>query len=594
MKSHNGPIGIEMPFAGYSSEATASAGESFISYTASSWVDIGTTYSANFCCKAYTKKTAPEKILSSVVITGVNSLQSGKTAQFTCKAKYSDGSEKDVTKDPNTRWSIASGSAYASVDSTGLVTAKSVTEQQTVKVLAEYTEGGVTKSDDWSFYVTIAPPEPPTDLAASQGTDASCVRVTWTAPVGASSYSVYRGTTASSSNAKYLQDVTVPKFNDNDADPGVKLYYFVKAKNASGTSGFSAGAQGWKALSAPEGVTASDGTSLEYVEITWTAAPGAKYYRVYRSDDIDGEKTALGLWQAETTYRDATATPGKVYCYYVVSAIDSRGNMASDYSIFDDGYVGVPVTLDYITIDGPATIASGGNATYTCTATYTDKSTRPVARPSWSIIAGGDYATVDSSGKVTAKTVSSNQSITLQASYTDGVNRKATKLITITATAPSAPSSVTLKSATTEAVTIGWSSVDGAAGYSVWRGNTTADAKKIADVGSATEYADKSGTPGVSYKYWVKASNAAGESGFSAMSVTAMRGLSAPTGVVASDGTYTDKTLITWKSVTGATHYRVARAGSSTGSKTDISSWQTGTSYEDKSPLRGNATRRVA
>ena len=529
-------------------------------------------------------------ILSDVQIEGEGTLLSGKSAQFTCKAKYSDGSEKDVTKDPNTRWSIASGTAYASVDSTGLVTVKSVTQQQTVKVHAEYTEGGITKSDDWSFYVTIDPPEPPTNVAASQGTDASCVRVTWTASEGASSYSVWRSTTANSANAMCLLDVTVPKYNDNDAEPGVKYTYFVKAKNASGVkkeNAFSAGAQGWKALSAPEGVTASDGTSLEYVEVTWTAAPGAKHYRVYRSDDIDGEKSPLGSWQSETTYRDATATPGKVYCYYVVSAIDSRGNMASDYSIFDDGYVGVPVTLDYLTIDGPATIVSGGNATYTCTATYTDKSTRPVARPSWSIIAGGDYASVDSSGKVTAKTVSSNQSVTLQASYTDGVNRKATKTIVITAAVPSAPSSVTLKSATTEAVTINWSSVAGAAGYSVWRGSTTADAKKIADVGTATEYADKNGTPGVSYTYWVKASNAAGESGFSAMSVTATRGLAAPTGVVASDGTYTDKTLITWKPVTGATHYRVARAGSTTGSKTDISSWQTGTSYEDKSGTAG-------
>ena len=589
-KGYGYPLAMEC-LGYYSDTATASSGQSFYSFYGDSWVDL-TTYdsSANFCFKAYTKSaTAPTKQLSSIVITGVNSLQSGKTAQFTCKAKYSDGSEADITKTAS--WSIASGSAYASVDSTGLVTAKNVTQQQTVKVHAEYTEGGVTKNADWTSNVTVAPPEPPTNVAASQGTDASCVRVTWTASPGASSYSVYRSKTASYLNAEYLlPDVTVPKFNDNDAEPGVKYYYFIKAKNASGVkkdNAFSAGAQGWKALSAPEGVTASDGTSLEYVEITWTAAPGAKYYRVYRSDDIDGEKSPLGSWQSETTYRDATATPGKVYCYYVVSAIDSRGNMASDYSIFDDGYIGVPVTLDYITIDGPATIASGGNATYTCTATYTDKSTRPVARPSWSIIAGGDYASVDSSGKVTAKTVSSNQSVTLQASYTDGVNRKATKTIVITATTPSAPSSVTLKSATTEAVTINWSSVAGAAGYSVWRGSTTTDAKKIADVGTATEYADKSGTPGVSYKYWVKASNAAGESGFSAMSVTAMRGLSAPTGVVASDGTYTDKTLITWKPVTGATHYRVARAGSTTGSKTDLGSWQTGTSYEDKSGTAG-------
>lgn len=583
---YNYPLAFEYAYAGFSSAASANAGETFLSSNGSAWSDFtDVNGTASFCCKAYTKRTAaPAKTLSSLAITGANSLQSGKSAQFSCKARYSDGSEKDVTNLAS--WSIASGSAYASVSSSGLVLANGVAEQQTVKVHAEYTDG-TTKSDDWSFYVTVAAPAAPANLSASQGTDSSCVRVTWSEPLAASSYAVYRGMTTSSGNATFVQNVTVPKFNDVDAEPGVKYTYFVKAKNDSGTSGFSAGAQGWRALSAPANVTASDGASLEYVEVTWTAAAGAKYYRVYRSEEIDGEKTELGSWQSATSYRDATATPGKVYCYTVKSAIDSRGNMASSDSIFDEGSIGVPVTLDSLSIDGAATIPSGGNATYTCTATYTDHSTRAVGRPSWTIRTGGDYASVDSSGKVTAKTVTENRAVTLQASYTDGVNRTATKTITITVVVPSAPSSVALTSATSESVTISWSSVSGASGYSVWRGSSTVAAKKIAEVGDSTEYADRNGTPGVSYTYWVKASNAAGESDFSAMSVTAMLELAAPEGVAASDGAYSEKTVVTWKPVAGATHYRVVRAGSAIGTKTEISGWQTGTSYEDKSGAAG-------
>ncbi len=571
------------------SEATASAGQSFMSQNGTSWMDFTTAIhpTANFCCKAYTKSaSAPAKTLASVAITGVNSLQSGKTAQFTCKAKYSDNSDADVTSNASTCWSIASGSAYASVSSTGLVTAKSVTQQQTVKVHADYTEGGVTKSDDWSFYVTVLPPEPPTDLIASQGTDAACVRVTWTASAGASSYAVYRGTTVSSSNAQYLQEVTVAKFNDTEAESGVNYYYFVKAKNASGTSSFSAGALGWRALSAPANVVASDGTSLAQVDVTWSEVKGAKYYRVYRADEMDGAPTALGSWQTGTAYADTTAVPGRVYFYTVKAAIDSRGNRASAESIFDDGFVGVPVTLDAIAINGAASIPSGGSAAYTCTATMTDMNTKNVS-PTWSVTAGSSYVT-RSGATLTAKTVTANQSVTLQASYTEGgVTRTTTKPITITATKPPAPSSVTLTSATPEAVTIGWSSVAGALGYSVWRGTTTADAKKIADVGTATEYADRDGSPGVSLKYWVKASNAAGESDFSTMSVTATRALAAPTGVAASDGQYGDMTQVSWKPVVGATHYRVARASSATGTKTELGSWQTGTSYEDMQGVPG-------
>ena len=63
--------------------------------------------------------------------------------------------------------------------------------------------------------------------------------------------------------------------------------------------------------------------------------------------------------------------------------------------------------------------------------------------------------------------------------------------------------------------------------------------------------------------------------------------LSPPTGVSASDGTYTDKVSITWNSVSGASEYRVYRATSSDGAKTAISNWQSGISYNDTSATPG-------
>ena len=57
--------------------------------------------------------------------------------------------------------------------------------------------------------------------------------------------------------------------------------------------------------------------------------------------------------------------------------------------------------------------------------------------------------------------------------------------------------------------------------------------------------------------------------------------ISAPTGVTASRGTYSDRVIVGWSAVSGATHYHVYRATSSSGSKTSIGSWQTGTSYTD-------------
>lgn len=59
--------------------------------------------------------------------------------------------------------------------------------------------------------------------------------------------------------------------------------------------------------------------------------------------------------------------------------------------------------------------------------------------------------------------------------------------------------------------------------------------------------------------------------------------LSSPTGVEASDASYTDAVEITWDSVNGATHYQVYRANSLTETKIVISGWQTETSYYDNS-----------
>ena len=333
--SYNWPLAYEYAYSGYSSEATASSGQSFLSSNGSSWKDFTDVHgSANFCCKAYTKSAAVVKpTLSSITISGVSSLTSGQSAQFSCEATYSDGSKKAVSPS----WSIArAGQSYATITSAGLVSAKDVSAQQTVTVQASYTEDGVTKNATWGMYVTIAAPAAPTGLTATQGTEASCVRISWTAPNGATEYAVYRATSNKSGNAQYLDKVTVPRYSDTSATPGVDYWYFIKAKNSSGTSGFSNGANGWRKLAPPDGVTASD-SLLDKVAVEWNEVEGAKYYRVYRAEVIDGAKSPISVWQTSTTFNDTTATAGVTYYYFVVAAIDASVTRPSDYSIVEDG-----------------------------------------------------------------------------------------------------------------------------------------------------------------------------------------------------------------------------------------------------------------
>ena len=56
----NHPIAVECAVPGYSSTATASPGQSFVSSSGSSWIDLTTWDStANVCLKAYTTSGRP-------------------------------------------------------------------------------------------------------------------------------------------------------------------------------------------------------------------------------------------------------------------------------------------------------------------------------------------------------------------------------------------------------------------------------------------------------------------------------------------------------------------------------------------------------
>jgi len=85
--------------------------------------------------------TVPAKTLSGISIGGASSVNEGTTSAYTATATWSDGSTTSVTP----TWSLSSTS-YASINSSGALTAGSVAANQTVTVSASYTSGGITKA----------------------------------------------------------------------------------------------------------------------------------------------------------------------------------------------------------------------------------------------------------------------------------------------------------------------------------------------------------------------------------------------------------------------------------------------------------------
>ena len=135
------------------------------------------SYEGNSVSKEVTIKNI-EPTLSSVTISGSNSVNENSSASYTCAAYYSDGSSKDITTIAS--WSVISN--YASISSSGVLTANSVNANQLCMVVASYRG----KSD--TLNVTIiqmgranTPPEVPQMTWPDDGAIVSCPFIlTWT------------------------------------------------------------------------------------------------------------------------------------------------------------------------------------------------------------------------------------------------------------------------------------------------------------------------------------------------------------------------------------------------------------------------------
>jgi len=205
--------------------------------------------------------------------------------------------------------------------------------------------------NDLGYRQCPAPPAP-ANVAASDGTFTNKVRIAWQASAGATSYDIFRASTPGGPQIKIASTADL-QYEDTTAACPNTYYYSVKAKNFDGTSNFSNSDSGKKDCSGsdsgndnpppiadvpvPTGVSASDGTFLDKIRITWVATSGATSYDVYRSVAECDEKIKIGS-SSTNLYDDLSinSSDKKTY-YYWVKAITAQGT--SEFSRFDTGYI---------------------------------------------------------------------------------------------------------------------------------------------------------------------------------------------------------------------------------------------------------------
>ncbi|MEP7009399.1 MAG: M12 family metallo-peptidase [Acidobacteriota bacterium] len=432
-------------------------------------------------------------------------------------------------------------------------------------------------------------PRTPENVQASDGTYMDRVRTTWNSVDRAEFYALYRSASTTGPKTAIASSLALTSFDDTSAIAGTTYYYWVKASNSAGSSNLSPYNTGYRAAAppaAPTGVSATDGAYTDRVRITWSTVSGTTY-SVFRATSTSGAKTSIATSLTSTNFDDASVIGGTTY-YYWVKASNSSGS--SDFSSYNTGYSAV----------APPAAPAGVSAT---DGTYTDR-----VRITWNAVSGATYsvfrATSTSGTKttlatsLTATSLDDTSAVAGQTYYywVKAMNSSSSSDFSSYNTGyravapPEAPTGVSATDGTyTDRVWITWNAVSGATTYSVFRATSTSGAKTtIATSLTSASFDDTSGAAGTTYYYWVKALNSSGSSDFSSYNAgyRAAAPPAAPTGVSATDGSYTDRVRITWNTVSGATYF-VYRATSTSGTKTTIENSLTSTSFDDTSAVAG-------
>ncbi|WP_414664909.1 fibronectin type III domain-containing protein [Horticoccus sp. 23ND18S-11] len=431
---------------------------------------------------------------------------------------------------------------------------------------------------------THAPiPAAPANVVATRGVGK--VTVTADASAFATSYSVWRNTSNTSGGATQIATgLSTPSYDDTSGVPETDYYYWFKATNGTGTSGFSASDHGAAQIKAPTGVVATDGDWIGDVGVYWSAVTYADSYQVWRNT-VNNSSTATMIASGLTalSYDDLTVVRDEDY-YYWVKAV--KGSTPSPFSASDSGYTAIPTApsvdatidlLDRITISWDAISGAGGYFVFYntvnnfATASLLTITVSPqVSVDHFGTSAGDDYyywviATVNSINSDPGGPA---------VGYIPGP--------------PAAPTDV---SATDGAhvgkVVVSWTP-NGADSYSVYRNssNTTTGATLLDSGITSSDFEDLAVPDTGAYYYFVKATNTAGTSGFSSSDFGYALAPSDTSSVVASDSD-TTKIQVSWAANSQADSYKVYRHTSNSFGAAAFLGDTAATSFDDTDVVPG-------
>ncbi len=394
---------------------------------------------------------------------------------------------------------------------------------------------------------------PPANFTASDGTNPNSVILNWSQVQGNQGYRVFRGPDAGS-----LEEIAIsnsPNHHDSTAVPGTVYTYMVKVRLAPGDSAPSPTDTGFRAgdppNSVPSGLQASDGTSVDGVELAWNGVADAEGYRVLRG--LPGESAGEIAFVSETSYFDDSAVAGIVYAYSVRAVV---GGVDSEPSSPNTGWRNLPAPSDFSASDGSETAG---------------------VLLSWAPVEGAlEYRVFRRRGQNNPNTPAVQIAVVTESTYLDTATMvgrthfyfvRAASEAGLTAAsdqdsgfrAMPAPANLDASDGRfTNRIFVRWTPIPGAQGYRVLRSIEAGEEIEVGTPGGPV-FQDTNAIPGVLYSYRVCGRRQGVDGEFSEPE-TGWRNLPPPQDLEASEGTATDGVYLTWNEVAGSIGYRVFRS----------------------------------
>ncbi len=321
----------------------------------------------------------------------------------------------------------------------------------------------------------------PSGLTVTSTTTGS-INLAWSNVLSASSYSVYRSSTA---GGTYTTIKTGSKYNfysDSTVTSNTTYYYKVNA-TVSGVISSQSNYIAAAAVSAPSAPQAKSGNSK--VDVTWTGVIGASSYNVLRSTD---NLTFTNIQSGATggAFTDTTVINGSIY-FYKIQVVYTLGTLNSPASGGVTPGVTPLIPQGIYVIENPnATSVNLAWGTVSGASSYNVYLSTTSGGP-WGTAA---LSTSGTSGNViNSLTPDTVYYVTVSAVNGSNESGKSAEAVFIPSAAPPAP---TVKMESSTKIKISWLPVSGAATYDLYRSTDADNFTPVATGLTGTSYMDSS------------------------------------------------------------------------------------------------------